>query len=194
MVNFAVKFTKHDRFPVNFSEQDGFTVGLGNVTFKVSTEANTYIIEDEYGNEVVGVLVDELTAFDATPNDIRLGKVAATDVGVVVGEKVIPTYNTLVGVKVVTNGSKFSIPNVNPTIDFYDYTKLQTMICKYNKNLAGSVSTEKVSIEDSVYNVQSVEPISTIIKNHETKSIDFGITNDYGVPCVIRYFTYKEIL
>lgn len=173
---------------------ESFHVKFEGTLYTMSDESNTFILEDVDGNEVYAVLVDEEQIFDATPNDIRLGKLAVTDEGVTVGEKVIPSYNTLVGTRLIPNGSKFSIPNGDLNVDFYDYTKLQTMICKFNQSIANSVSTEKVTIDDSVYDVQSVEPISTIVKNHETKSMDFGISNDLGVPCIIRYFTYKEIL
>ena len=45
----------------------------------------TLILVDENGNEVVGTAVENLTIFDATAEDIKLGKVAATDSGVVTG-------------------------------------------------------------------------------------------------------------
>lgn len=171
-----------------------FKAKFDGIVYGSPDETNTFIIEDEFGNEVVAVLVEEETLFDATANDIRLGKTAVTDIGVTVGEKVIPSYNTLVGTRLIPNGREFSIPNNDPNTPYHDYTKLQTIICKFNSSIMESVSTEKVSIEDTVYNVQSIEPIATITKNLEDKSIDFGINNDLGVPCIIRYFTYKEIL
>lgn len=171
------------RFDMQFSE-----------VYPVRTTPKTYILVTPDGQEIPAVLVDEVTIFDATANDIRLGKTAVTDSGVTVGEKVIPSYNTMVGTRLIPNGSSFTLPEMDSRIGYYDYTKLQTMICKFNSSISKSVSTEKVSIDDTVYNVKSTEPISTITKNHETKSMDFGITNDLGVPCIIRYFTYKEIL
>ena len=48
----------------------------------------TLILVDENNNEVIGAVVEELTIFDATAEDIKLGKVAATDSGVVTGTHV----------------------------------------------------------------------------------------------------------
>ena len=48
----------------------------------------TLILVDENGNEVVGTAVENLTIFDATAEDIKLGKVAATDSGIVTGTHV----------------------------------------------------------------------------------------------------------
>ena len=46
---------------------------------------NTFILEDDNGNELIGVVVEQETIFTATASDIVKGKVAATDNGVVVG-------------------------------------------------------------------------------------------------------------
>ena len=154
--------------------------------------ATTIVLEDEDGNQVVAVLVDEEVDFTATPNDIREGKIAATDDGVTVGEKFIPSYHTSYGVKAVTKGRPLTITNLVDR-DLYDYTKLQAVICPFNKNTASSVAAEMVSMDDGVYKVQSTELISTVVKNHDSKSIDFGIVNEFSVPCVIKYITYKEV-
>lgn len=152
----------------------------------------TYLFVDEAGNEVVGVLVEEKEVFTATPNDIRMGAVAATESGVTVGEKLIPSYLTCQGSKVIMPEKAFDITNLN-TNDEYDYTKLQVIICVYNSSLSKSVAAEMISIDNSVYNVRSTESISAVNKNHETKSIELGVVNTFGTPCVIRYFMYKEI-
>lgn len=166
----------------------GNTVGSGGGLPK------SFLLETEDGVQLVGVTVGEETVFDATPNDVRVGKVYAGEDGVETGEKVIPSYNTMAGVKVIPKNSEFKLSNLDSRIDYHDYTKLQTIICSFNTNISKSVSTEKVSIDDKVYDVKSTEVISEIVKNHNTKSIDFGITNNLGTPCIIRYLTYKEIL
>lgn len=148
----------------------------------------TLIIEDEAGNELVGVVVGKNVIFDATANDIRAGKVAATQNGVTTGEKEIPSYNTTEGYKVITNGSKFLI-----TIPDFDYTKLQAVICSFNTDLINSVSTEKVVINDNVYPVQNATAESTVIVDKENQRIDLGITNTSGAIAILRYFSYKEI-
>ena len=154
--------------------------------------AKTIILEDEDGNRVIAVLVDEEVDFTATANDIREGKVAATDDGVTIGKKFIPSYETIQGVKLIPSGRAMTITGL-VTHDNYDYTKLQAIICQYNTNTANSMSSEMVVINDNVYEVQSVDSISVITKNHDNKTIDLGVTNNFGKLCVIRYITYKEV-
>lgn len=57
----------------------------GNVVGGGSGFGKTFLLEDESGNQVTGIVVDELTIFTATAEDIKLGKVAGTDSGVVTG-------------------------------------------------------------------------------------------------------------
>lgn len=53
----------------------------------------TYILTDSDGNELIGTYVENLTVFDANPEtDIREGKTAVTDDGVVIGSAIIPNY------------------------------------------------------------------------------------------------------
>lgn len=148
----------------------------------------TFIIQDAAGNELVGVVTDRAVVFDATPNDIRLGKVAATQNGVTTGEKVIPPHYTTSGYKAIPNGSSIEIKN----LDMYDYTKLIAVVCGYGGSLANSVSAQKISINDKVYPVGSTEVLSNVTVIDENKSINFGIINDSGAICVIHYMTYKE--
>mgnify|MGYP003430264350 FL=1 len=58
---------------------------VGNMVGCYSPIGKTFIIEDENGNEVTGIVVDQETVFTATAADIVKGKVAGTDDGVVVG-------------------------------------------------------------------------------------------------------------
>lgn len=151
----------------------------------------TMVLEDENGNRVVAVLVDQEVDFTATANDIRKGMVAATDDGVTVGEKFIPTYLTTEGVEYVHPGTEYSVRL--PDNDLYDYTKFQAIICPNNVSLSDSVSCERVVINDNVYNVLSTESIHEIMINSEDKVIEFGIKNTSDIPYLIRYFTYKEV-
>ena len=57
----------------------------GNLVGGITGYCKTFVLVDEDGNETVGVVVDELTLFDATAEDIKLGKVAASDSGIVIG-------------------------------------------------------------------------------------------------------------
>lgn len=161
----------------------------GNAVGGITGYGKTFILEDESGNQLIGTVVEDLTVFDADPlTDIRVGKKAVTDVGVVVGQKDIPAYHTTQGHKIIPNGSEFVlyIPN-------YDYTKLQAIICSFNTSADSSVSAEQVVINDSLYNVQSTTAISVIQKDNSNACINFGFTNTSGSHCLLRYFTYKEI-
>lgn len=158
----------------------------GNAVGGVGLE-RTYILVDDNGEEYTATFVDNETVLDATANDIRQGKVAATDDGLVTGEKEIPSYHTMEGFKLVPAGKTFSI-----TLQRYDYTKLQVLICAYNMSAALSVSTEKVSINGKVYAVGSTEELSTVTIDSDSKTVDLGIKNDGDSPSVMRYFTYKE--
>lgn len=150
----------------------------------------TYVIVDEDGYEIHAALVAQETIFDATDNDVRAGKVYLNDNGPSTGTKVIPSYHTEVGYTLIPSGSTFTISFID---DRYDYTKLQAIICSFNGNVKGSVSADRVVINDGVYAVNSTELITTVTKNSENKIIDLGITNDSGYLYLLRYFTYKEI-
>lgn len=58
---------------------------VGNMVGCYSPMGKTFIIEDESGNEITGIVVDQETILTATASDIVKGKVAGTDTGVVVG-------------------------------------------------------------------------------------------------------------
>ena len=165
----------------------GNTVGAGGGLPK------SFLLETEDGVQLVGVAVGEETVFDATPNDVRVGKIYAGEDGVETGEKVIPSYHTLTGAKIIPPNSRLVIPNQSSTIEDYDYTQLQAIICSFNSDLSNSVGAEQVSIGNVVYNVQSVDALSIVTKNHDSKQIDFGFINEFNKPCIIRYFMYKEI-
>jgi len=155
------------------------------------TPGNTVVLVDEDGNEVVAVLVDEEVDFTATPDDIREGMVAATDDGVTVGEKFIPSYHTTEGTKVVMPGKNFSIPL--PDYGLYDYTELQSSICPFKSSVKKSVSCEKVVIEDKVYEVLTTESLSDVQRNSDSKAIELGLTNETSSPYLMRYITFKEV-
>lgn len=57
----------------------------GNIVGGSSGFAKTYLLEDESGNQFTGVLVDELTIFTATDEDVIEGKIYAGDKGVSTG-------------------------------------------------------------------------------------------------------------
>lgn len=153
--------------------------------------AKTYVFEDEEGNEVYGVIVQNETELTATENDIRLGKLAVTSIGLTNGHKEIPSYNTSEGIAVIPVNGNYSIRL--PIVKNYDYTKLQVIACLFSGSLTSSVVAEKVVIEDNVYAVGDSNKLASVFKNSETQTIDLGVANTTGVPILLRYFTYKEI-
>lgn len=58
---------------------------VGNMVGCYSPMGKTFILEDENGNELTGIVVDQEVIFTATASDIVKGKVAGTDDGVVIG-------------------------------------------------------------------------------------------------------------
>lgn len=161
-------------------------------TVYVESPEMTYILTDDFGNEAVAVVTEDRVTLDATPNDIRLGTTAATCTGVTPGTKVIPSYHTRGGFVVILKGKTFELTRLDED-NLYDFTKLQAIICEYNTNSKDSVSSNKVCINENVYNVNSTDSISSITKNHNTKTVEFGITNDSDKIHILRFFTYKEI-
>lgn len=148
----------------------------------------TLILRDEAGNEMTAVLTDEEVELTATPNDIRAGKTAVTVNGVEEGTKVIPSYHTRSGAKVITAGKTFSIGD-----DLYDYDMMQAIICSYNTNLKNSVAAVMVSVNNNVYTVGSTEILASIEKDHDVGAIKFGISNSTDKPQILRYMFIKEI-
>ena len=155
----------------------------GNAVGGIIGYGKTFIIEDENGNEVVGVVTDSVVVFDATDNDVREGITYASDGGISVGTKIIPSYYTTEGMRVIAAGKKFTIEKIG---DRCDFTKLQALIC------SNSVSTEKVCINTKVYAVNSTSVLSNVVVDINNEIIDLGITNEEDSSYVIRYFTYKE--
>lgn len=123
--------------------------------------------------------------------DLRLGTVAFTNEGIVKGEKNFPSYETSKGATLIMPGRELKI--YLSTDDKYDYTSLQAIICLFNTTYEDSVAAEKVVIEDGVYQVSSIDKKSDVIKDDIEKSINFCDLNDFDVPLLIRYYTYKEI-
>lgn len=163
----------------------------GNMIGSYSQLGKTFILTDESGNEYTGVVTDKEVIFDATDNDVRENVVYASDGGVSIGTKVIPSYHTYHGARIIAAGRQFSVQLQD--MDAYDYTVLHGMICTYNTTLLNSTSVEKIVLYDEVFPVQSTEAIASVTKDAETQSIVLGITNDTTKPQIFRYITYKEI-
>jgi len=163
---------------------------VGNMAGCYSPMGKTFIIEDEHGNQLTGVVTEQKQIFTATDNDVREGMVYAGDSGVSTGTKDIPAYYTTEGTKLVANGEFLKIPLLH-----YEYTALQCIICEYNTNLQNSVSAKQVVINGFIYNANSTDVISEVTTELTSSGgvINLGITNTSGIPVLIRYFTFKEM-
>ena len=161
----------------------------GNMVGGGSAPLKTLILTDENGNEVVGVVTESVQMFDATPADVRINKTFVSDNGIETGKNTI-TYRTSEGSEYILPGTDFCITSLD-IYNTFNYTKLQCIITKYVSN-TDKTATEKVVINDNVYNVGSSASISTVIKNTETKTIDLNITNSTDDIYIIYFFTYTE--
>lgn len=158
---------------------------------KVTTimESITYVLVDEDGNEIPAVFVENETIFTATENDIRIGKIAANQNGIVTGIKEIPTYQAIEGYVTIKPGKSMDIPLYS---DMCNYTTLQGIVCRYNTAVSNSVSAEKVVIKDNVYEVGSTIELSTVTVDSVAQTIKLGLTNDTEFSLVVRYMIIKE--
>lgn len=152
-------------------------------------EDQTYILVDEDGNEIAGVLLDEEVDLTATPNDIRLGTTAITDAGVTEGEKEIPNYLAEEGKRVIKSGDQLDIPLYS---EICEYTHLQAIICVYNTSTSNSVAANKVVIGDNVYAVGSTDVLATVTVDTNSQTIKLGLFNDSDSSLVVRYTIIKE--
>lgn len=162
---------------------------LGNATGGFGYP-KTYILTDESGAEFTGVVVDQLTVFTATDNDVREGVVYASDHGVSTGTKVIPIYHAREGKKIIASNKELSI--TIEEYDLYDYTYLQCIICQWDTSMASSVVDIYKVIDNKVYQTGSNTVLASTTKDVETKTIKLGLVNTGDTPVVIRYCIYKE--
>lgn len=162
----------------------------GNFVGSYSQIGKTFIITDENGNEITGVVVDNPVVFSATDNDVRDGLVYASNDGVSTGAKEILEYRTTYSSRLILPGQNYYIPLSDHNM--YNYTKLQCLIAEFNTSSDDSVNVVSIVIGDSVYAANSTEVLANIIKNSETQSIDLNMTNDTDKSYMIHYFTYKQ--
>lgn len=146
-------------------------------------------IVDGNGNTLVGTVTDSAVVFDATREDVKVGKMFASNDGVQEGIDT-KTYRTTQASRAISPGESFSIPLEDN--DMYNYTKFQAMIANFNITIDDSVSVNKIVFNDAVYDVNSTAKLSNVAKNTLTKSIDLNITNSTSDTYVIHYSTYKE--
>ena len=162
----------------------------GNCVGGIGLE-RTYILEDDNGNEVVAVMSKNEVMFDATANDIRAGKVAASATGIVTGEKEIPSYQTVQGRRVIKPGQALDITLYSEQCQ---YTGLIAIICEYANDVTNSVSAVMTVMNDKLYAVKSTTALAEVTVDNEAESIKLGIANESNASLLIRYMTYKEEL
>jgi hypothetical protein len=153
---------------------------------------NTIFLEDETGYEVAATLLAEEVELTATTNDIREGTSAVLEEGYVVGEKFIPPHFTSSGAKLVLPNREYELPL--PLRDAYDYEHIMCIICPLEGSIDTSIIAERTVINNKVYPARSNIALSTLTKDHDTKTIKFNLINDSNKPHLIRYISYKEEL
>ena len=140
---------------------------------------------------IIATVVGQETIFDATENDVRKGKVFASNAGMKTGQKDIPAYETRSSSWLIRPNEDFVIPFSDK--DRYDYTKIQCIIVEFNENYDNTVIARYFTIDDGLFSTETFNKVSTLTKDSVTKSIKFNITNNDDKTYEIMYFTYKEI-
>lgn len=161
----------------------------GNMVGMYSSIGKTVILVDEDGNEVTAVITENAQVFNATPDDVKIGKTFAGEEGILKGTDT-KTYRVIFANYLVFPGEIFSIPLAD--YDSYNYTQFQATIALFNTTVLDSTSVGKTVIHDAVYNVNSNVKISDVTKNLGTKSVDLNIINDTDNIYIVHYSTYKE--
>lgn len=161
----------------------------GNLVGSYSQIGKTFILVDSDNNQFTGVVTDNMQVFDATPSDVKIGKTFVSDKGVEKGTDT-KTYRTEHSSYLIFPGENFSI--LLEEYNQYDYTKFQAIIAKFNTSFEDSVNTDKISINDNIYAVNSTDILSNITKNSVTKSVDFNIVNNTDNIYVVHFNTYRE--
>ena len=65
----------------------------GNMVGMYSTIGKTFVLVDESGSEITGIITENVQVFDATPADVNVGKKFASNDGFSIGTQEIPDYN-----------------------------------------------------------------------------------------------------
>lgn len=161
----------------------------GNMVGSYSQMGKTFILVDESGTEITGVVTENVQAFDATAADVKIGKTFVSDDGCLEGTDT-KTYRVKFATYLIFPNENFSIPLQQ--YDAYDYTDFNAMISVFNTTKFDSTSIEKIVIFDSVYNTGSNNSLSDVSKDKDTKSINLNIVNNTNNIYIVHYSTYRE--
>lgn len=162
---------------------------MGNVVGGSSALGKTLILEGKDGTQIVGVITEQENVFNAKPSDIRIGKTAVVDSGIVEGTNTI-NYRTEMSSILVLPGENFSIPF--KYYNMYDYKKFQCIVVLFHLNYTDNVETMAITINDTVFSVEESKKLSSITKNFDNKSIDLNFTNNSNNTYEVFYFTFHE--
>lgn len=162
---------------------------VGDMAGCYSPLGKTFILTDEDGTEITGVVTDQEQVFSASVADVKIGKTFASNEGIKTGEDT-KTYRTTHASWCIRPGESFSIPLEDN--DKYDYTKFQAVIAPFVTTHEDSLAVEKTVLYDGVYNAGSSVKVSDVTKNSDTKSVELNITNNTENSFVVTYNTYKE--
>lgn len=162
---------------------------VGDMAGCYSPLGKTFILTDEEGTEIIGVVTDQEQVFSASVADVKIGKTFASDEGVQTGEDT-KTYRTTHASRCVLPNESFSIPLEK--YNQYDYTNFQAVIAPLVTDEFDSLAVEKSVLFDGVYNAGSSVKVSDVTKNSDTKTVELNIVNNTDNTFVINYSTYKE--
>lgn len=157
----------------------GLIDGLENpdqVEYCVTVDGENKAYAQLYGEQKV-----ELTA---TANDVRIGTSVISSEGYMEGEKEIPAYYSSYGKKSISAGGVAVIPYQA------GYKNLMVSIAPYNSSVSASTAIKYVSVENSMYAVDSTTKLSDISVDTENEQINLGITVD--VMSILRYIVVRE--
>lgn len=126
----------------------------------------------------------EKVQLTAGPNDIRKNTVAITEKGVTTGEKNIPAYFSRYGYSIIAAGSEAIIDKQE------DYKDILVTIAPFDTSVSNSVSINHVSVENSMYKVNSTTKLSDIVADTMNQQVKLGVTVD--VMSILRYFVVRE--
>ena len=150
-----------------------------------SLEDTLYIIVDEAGNQLNATFTEQAVIADATANDIRIGKTAITESGLITGTKEIPVYYSNYGYKLLSANKEATL-----FLPRYNYKNLLVTISTYNTSREQSLNVTYISIDNGMYAIGNNTKLSDITIDEEKQQIKFGIT--VNEKSILRYFVITE--
>lgn len=144
-----------------------------------SRDTKTYIISmvDENNNEVfeaTGVVVDKEEIFDASCEDVAVGRKFASEEGVMVGTNDFPRCRIVNGIHEVLPGVEFILKMENRNL--WDYTTFHAIMWPKIDADNPTPKADKISVYDAVYDSNGVK-IANVIKDAANMAVRFVLDN-----------------